>query len=216
MSIKHYFLLSTLSLFIACNGDGCGSSGASTVSSVATSAGGGAHIGKGVDVGAIAAKRGSLLVPACLIVPLDRVAKLVGVSSEAIDIRDSSPKDANASHSSCFFKWDDDRVVSAGILLQILKNPLGDEEYPDYVQMFIDSKRNSGEANIDGDKDIFKYFPGFGDDAVYSYVAGKYFWQMDNKVIMSIAFNTAHTEQEQFSIATALATDMINNYVKGF
>ena len=198
---------------MACNGKGCNEASGSQGTTAVTQGG---TVGKGLDIDAIAQKRGSLLVPACIVVPLTKISSLVGVSADAIDIADSSPKDANPSHSSCFFKWEDFDVVSAGILLQVRINPLGEDEYPDYIKMFIDSKRDMGERTIEGEVDKFITFEGFGDDGAYSYSSGKYFWQLGNKVLMSIAFNTSHTPEEQYKIATGLATEMVNNYANGF
>jgi len=216
MNIKHIIILLGLTALMSCNGSGCNNSGDSATRGTIASTAPGQPIGQGLDIAGLVQKRGKIIVPACIIVPLDRIASVVGVSPDDIEIRDSSPNDVNPSHSSCFFKWEDSAVVSAGILLQVRKNPLKEEEYPDYIQMFIDSKRNVGEQDTDGGKYLFDTFPGFGDDGVYSHTSGKYFWQMGNKVLMSIAFNTSHTDEQQYQIASTLATDMINNYVQGF
>lgn len=210
-NIKHYLLLSFISLLIfSCDG-GC-NQGNSSVEPISVALG--ESLGENLDIAALVQRRGKVLVPACLIIPISKISEILNLPIGDIEIRDSSPQDANPSHSSCFFKWEDPAVLSAGILLQLMKNPMGDE-YPDYIQRFIDSKRLTGEQTIEGDKELFQTFEGFGDDGAYSYEAGKYYWQMDNTVLMGIAFNTSHNEQQQYQIATEIATEMIQNYASG-
>ncbi|MFT4567404.1 MAG: hypothetical protein ACI9FN_002370 [Saprospiraceae bacterium] len=171
-------------------------------------------IGKGLNIDAIASQRGGLLTSARTIVPIEYIAAELGKTVQDIVVKDSSPGGPGATHSSCFFKWSDFEVNNAGLLIQIMINPLGDE-YPEYVEKFISSKKSLGEQDTEGEKILFQTLQGIGDDGAYSYEAGKYFWRLGDKVIMSIAFNSAHSEEGQYRIATSLAKQMINNYVKG-
>lgn len=171
-------------------------------------------IGKGLDMDAIIAKRGSVLPEACSIIPAQFIAEVLGVPESGLTIKDSSPRDETASHNSCFFKWEDPNFVNAGILLQGYINPVSDE-YPDFIVEFIDSKRELGENTLEGVQDLFKTFEGFGDDGAYSTVSGRYCWRLGNKVVLSISFNTAHTPKEQYRIATILAKAFTENYIAG-
>lgn len=171
-------------------------------------------VGKGIDVDAIIAQRGSLIPSARTLVPIENIASELGKTVADIVVKDSSPQGLKATHSSCFFKWSDFEVNNAGILLQIMKNPLGDE-YPEYVEKFISSKKALGEQDTEGNKVIFSTLQGLGDDGAYSYEAGKYFWRLGDKIIMSVAFNSSHSPEDQYRIAMAIGQQMTNNYVKG-
>ena len=171
-------------------------------------------VGKDLDIDAIIAQRGSLIPSVRVLVPIENIATELGKSVQEIIVKDSSPQGPKATHSSCFFKWSDFEVNNAGILLQVMMNPLGDE-YPDYVEKFISSKKSLGEQDTDGEKVLFQTLQGLGDDGAYSYEAGKYFWRLGDKVIMSIAFNSAHSPEDQYRIATSIGKQMVDNYVKG-
>lgn len=170
-------------------------------------------VGQGLNIDNIIAQRGSLLSNVQTLVPIETVAGALDKSVSEIIVKDASPRDGKETHSSCFFKWSDFEVNNAGILIQIMANPLG-EEYPDYVPKFIESKRTLGEQDTEGEKNIFKTLQGLGDDGAYSYEAGKYFWRLGDKVIMSIAFNSAHSEEDQYRIAQTLGKIMTENYIK--
>ena len=171
-------------------------------------------IGKGLNMTEVIEKRGGrLLDNACSIVPRKVIADALGKNTGDLKLTNSSPRDANRTHSSCFFKWSDFDVANAGILLQMMRNPVG-EEFPDWVVQFVKSKKELGESTADGEKDLFKTFEGFGDDGAYSTVGGKYFWRLGDQVVFSLAFNTAHSPEEQYDIAVKLATTMTQNYLR--
>lgn len=157
--------------------------------------------------------KGRILTSACDLVPEATVASILGIQQGALELSDASATGANASHSSCFFMYDNADIRGNGILLQVMKNPLDVAEYPDYVEGYIESKISAGEKTVEGDTQPFREFNEFGDSGAYSYGAGKYFWQMGNTVILSIAFNTSHSEQDQLRIARSLATEMTQNYL---
>ena len=171
-------------------------------------------IGKGLNIDEVISQRGRAIPSVRYLVPIEFIASQLGKTVADIVVKDSSPQGANATHSSCFFKWSDFEVNNAGILLQVMTNPLGDE-YPEYVEKFITSKKSLGEQDLDGAKILFKTLQGFGDDGAYSYEGGKYFWRLGDKIIMSIAFNSAHSPEDQYRIATAIGKQMVDNYVKG-
>jgi hypothetical protein len=172
-------------------------------------------VGKGVDMDAVLAKRGGRLLPnSCSVVPLADIAEALELKPNQIEVSDSSPRDANPTHSSCFFKWDDFELSNAGILFQALRNPVGDE-FPNYVEVFINSKKTTGEQGIDEKPMIFKTMEGLGDDGAYSTEAGKYFWRLGDQVVFSIAFNTTHTPEQQYRIARNLGALLTQNYVDG-
>ena len=172
------------------------------------------HIGDGVDIDELIQRKGRVLDQACNLVPLQRIADALGVTPQEILLTDSTPRDANPTQSSCFFKWTDYTLPNAGIFLQMIRNPYPDE-YPDYLIQFVGSRKVNGEQNTEGLVDQFKGLEGFGDDGAYSISGGKYFWRLGDKVVFHIAFNTSHTPDQQYLIATTIAKHMTENYING-
>ncbi len=200
----HFFVLVFL-FAIGCNTEGCGTKSYNQRT--------GAPIGKGADLKPLVKKRGSLLVSTCYLIDVQEIAELLGIEANVIQIKDSTPRNNNPSHASCFFRFEDPRVVSAGILLQIMKSPEEGEEYAAFAEKMIESKIVLGEQSIDGPPEKFQPLAGFGEGGAYSMAAGRYFWNVGNQLVFSIAFNTAHTPQQQFDIAQQLATKMTLNYL---
>ena len=196
-------------ILIGCNDSGCGAGGADVFTQTFE------PVGQGVDMKELLVKRGGQLLPnSCGIVSIDDIAQALELTPRDIEVTDSSPRGANAPHSSCFFKWSDYDLPNAGILFQAMRNPLGDE-FPNYVEVFIESKKSTGEQGIDEKPILFKTLSGLGDDGAYSTEAGKYFWRLGNELILSISFNTMHTPEQQYRIARNLGALMTQNYVDG-
>jgi hypothetical protein len=195
-------------LIISCNDNGC-SIRKSAFEEKFT------PVGVNVNMTEVLAKRNGLLLPnSCNIVSLTDIADALNVQESMLEVTDSSPRGSNATHSSCFFKWPDDEIGNAGILFQAMRNPMEDE-IPNYIELFIESKRTSGEQGVGEAPDIFKTLEGLGDDGAYSTEAGKYFWRLGDQIIFSIAFNSPHSPEEQFRIARKLGVLMTQNYIDG-
>lgn len=171
-----------------------------------------APVGVAADVDAVIEKRGSVLAPACKLVTLTDVANVLGRSENEILVRDSTPNEDDPLHSSCFFKWSEYDLPNAGILVEVLRNPAGDE-YPTYVASYIQSKRLNGERSMDGDAVLFDEMTGLGDDGAYSTSLGKYYWRLGERVILSLSFNTTHTADEQYDIARRIGALMTTGYL---
>ena len=162
--LRIYTVIGLMAMFMACSGNGCGGAGSTRPIK---------SIGQGLDVKEIVKQRGEILPNACYLVPLSEIAQAVGVAEEAIYLTDSSDNTVEKKHSSCFFKWDDD-IRGAGVFIQAMRNTVA-LEYPNFMSKFIESKRIHGEQTVEGTKDFYRPFEGFGDDGSYSYGAGKYF-----------------------------------------
>lgn len=171
------------------------------------------YVGHGVNIDEVIKRKGRILDNACTIVPQKTIADALGLTPQDLILRNSTPRDNNPTHSSCFFKWEDYDLPNAGIMLQMMRNP-NEEEFPNWVYRFIESYRNSGERGMDEQPVYYKKLEGFGDDGAYSTEGGKYFWRIGDKVIFGIAFNTTHGPVEQFNIAASLAKVMTENYLK--
>jgi len=169
-------------------------------------------IGKNVDIQKVVAKKKGRLGYACRMVSVEEIAQALGMTVQDITQSNATPSDADPNQTACFYKWDDPEVVSAGIFIQILRNPLGDE-FPDYITEFIKQKRSRGEQEANGDATFLKEMD-WGDDGAYSTELAKYYWRLGEEVILSIAFNTSFSEREQYQVATKIATTLTRNYVE--
>lgn len=171
-------------------------------------------VGQGIDIAKVIDERGALMADACSIVSLDDVAAALGVDRQTLYTTDSTPRDANPTHSSCFFKWDGSAISNAGILVQILRNP-AEGEFPNYIPVFIESKRTTGEQGMDSENYIFQTLDGLGDDGSYNSELGKYYWRLGDQVCFAIAFNSGHTAQQQYDAARQIGAMMTKNYIAG-
>lgn len=174
-----------------------------------------APIGQGVDMDQVLINRnGKLLPDVCQLVPSDQIANILNVDPRGLEITDSSDPGPDGVSKACFFKWPDDHIPNAGILLQAMRNPLA-EEFPDYIIQFIISKKEKGEQGVAQQSILFTPWAGYGDDGAYSHDAGKYYWRLSDQLIFSIAFNTTHNASEQLDIANQLARAMTERYIQG-
>ena len=169
-------------------------------------------IGKNVDIVKVVTKKKGRLGYACHLISADEMSQALGMTPQDIKLSNATPRDADPNQTACFYKWDDPEVVSAGIFIQLLRNPLGDD-FPDYIVEFIKQKRSRGEQEANGDA-IFLKEMDWGDDGAYSTELAKYYWRLGEEVILSIAFNTSYSEREQYQIATKIATTLTRNYIE--
>ena len=147
---------------------------------------------------------------ACSLVSVDEIAKIVGVSASDIRLKDASHTKSPFTRS-CFFRWDG-ASPNTGILIQVQANPI-QEEYAEWVSLFVSSKRTIGEKAM-GTNETFKYekMEGLGDDGSYSHRLGKYFWRDGNKYAFMIAFNTNSAKKLQMKNAKTIGNIMMKNY----
>lgn len=149
---------------------------------------------------------------ACTLITEAEVAAIIGLAEADVNLKDGSNK-LTATTRSCFFRWADSSSPSAGILIQVQKNPIP-EEYADWPILFIDSKIKNGEQTFDG-TDVsykFKKWDVVGDAGCYSYDAGKYHWRLGNQYVFMVAFNTSVNEKTQMKQATALAKKVMSSF----
>lgn len=147
---------------------------------------------------------------ACSLVSVEEIAKIFGISASDIRLKDASHTKSPFTRS-CFFRWDG-ASPNTGILIQVQANPV-QEEYAEWVSLFISSKRTTGEKTM-GDNETFKYekMEGLGDDGSYSHRLGKYFWRDGDKYAFMIAFNTNSAKKLQMKNAKTIGNIMMENY----
>jgi len=150
------------------------------------------------------------LPDACSLVSAADVAKIMKVDAGDIEVKDGSGK-SSAHSRACFFKWIGERP-NAGILVQVQKNPVGDE-FPGWATSFVESKRSMGESDFTGNGENIKYkqLDGLGDDASYSYEMGKYLWRTGNDYVYMVAFNEEMTAAQQLTAAKEFASIIMKN-----
>jgi len=147
----------------------------------------------------------------CEVMATETIAGLVGTDAGALEVKDAS-NTQNLFSKACFFKWDDPNMTDAGVMVQIMTNPV-EEEAPEYLQMFIASKKTAGESTIGSDKKIlYRDFPGFGDDGAYSNELHKYLWRLGDDFSFLLAFNTTLNKDEELAAAKVLATEIMQKF----
>jgi len=83
---------------------------------------------------------------ACTLISIKEIASIFGMKAEAITRKDASHTKSPFTRS-CFFKWDG-ASPNTGILLQVQANPVA-EEYAEWVSLYVESKRTSGEKEME-------------------------------------------------------------------
>lgn len=147
---------------------------------------------------------------ACSLLSTSFVSKIINVPADQIKIKDgSSPSNPKAR--SCFFKWEGS-IPNAGILIQVMRNPVEDE-FPDWVRYFVETKKRDGEQSFSepGVSYDFVDWQLVGDEGAYSTDAGKYYWRIGNEMAFMLAFNTAMDAAEQLAAAELLAPEIMKN-----
>ncbi len=128
-------------------------------------------------------------------------------------IKSGSKPQAGATDKSCFFRFEGDPKPNAGIMLQVMINPLPGE-IDDYPSLVIDGKIKDGEMSpVEKTPKKFKVWNEVGDGGCYSFSAGKYHWKIGKKYVFMLAFNTSHTEAQQKQIAAAIGKEVMKNFI---
>jgi hypothetical protein len=154
-----------------------------------------------------------LLVPsACSFLDVEFLAKALNVSSSIIDVKDASTPDQKNS-SSCFFKWSDEYLGNAGVMAQVMTNPIYDE-YPEWITQFLNTKRVDGEQDYTTTNELYKYkdWKELGDDGAYCAELGKYHWRLGNDYLFLLAFNLDITPQKQKELAKTIGAKIMENF----
>lgn len=151
------------------------------------------------------------LPDACDLVDRQTLANLFNVDPIYISPVDGNPDGNRKEHRACFYKWDDPNFPNAAVLIQLQTNTL-DEEYDEWMSMSIANKRTTGETMMgESEAHIFKIFPNVGTDGSYNFDIGKYYWRIDNDLMILLAFNMDITEETQYDAAMTIAKEVMGN-----
>lgn len=150
----------------------------------------------------------------CQLISKQTLASLFDVDPIYISPVNGSQDSNKKEHRACFYKWDDPDFPNTAILIQLQTNTMGDE-YEDWMSMAVANKRTSGETMMgESEPHIFKLFPNVGTDGSYNYEIGKYYWRIDNDLMIMLAYNMDITEDLQFSSAKTIAKELMDNLSK--
>ena len=210
--MRKIYFLSLLLYIMACNGNGC-NTGPSPGNEFAPLKN---PVGKGLNVADIIAKRDRMIPRTCEIISTADVSAALGIPEVDMYLSDSTPRGTDPDYSACFFKWDNSSISSAGILVHVSRNRIGDEA-PGYVVEYINALKTTGESTAEQNAvpDIFKTFGGIGDDGAYSVRSGNYYWRLGDQLIFRLSFNSIHPPLEQYKAAQILASKITKNYIAG-
>ena len=163
----------------------------------------------GIDVNEKLDAKPNLLEDMSQLVALEDIAKALSLDPAQIKKVPSSSDNVNT----CFFKWDDPNFPNTGIMMQVKTNPYP-LDLPEWAMVTMSGLRQDGEATL-GENFTHRYkdLGGMATEGLYNADIGKYYWRLTDKVVLFLAFNTIHEQEEQFQIATEIGTHMIKNYL---
>lgn len=151
----------------------------------------------------------NLPASACNLLTEEFIGEVIG-----IDYRYISTKSASGGaefQRSCFFRWDQDETPNAGVLVQVQVNPIKDE-FPDWADHYIPSKKSSGDNAPDGSATYtYKDFDGVGEEGAYNHSLARYYWRTNDDRICMVAFNIPATEQQQLIWAKKIGKEVMRN-----
>lgn len=160
------------------------------------------------------------LPDACSLLDTKTIGELFNVNPVFISAVDGNPEGNKREHSACFFKWDDPNYPNAGILIQLQSNTkeMKQEGYDEWMAYSVANKRTTGETMMgESEPHIFNLFPNVGSDGSYNYEIGKYYWRIDNDLLIMLAYNMQSldiTEEKQLESAYVIAGELMNNLSK--
>lgn len=133
--------------------------------------------------------------PCDLISPLEIQKVLALVEQNVLTKAANNPGDVKVK--SCFYKWDDPSTPHAGMLLQIMTNPVYNDS-PEYISSMIQSKLTDGET-IPGSKNklVFKELMIGKVKVIYAKENSKVFWNIGDNYLLTLAFNITNLTESK-------------------
>jgi len=115
------------------------------------------------------------------------VSSVVDIPAQDVSIK-SGGDGSTVPAKSCFFKWQGGEVANAGLMVQVLGNPIPDE-FPNWAFFFIDNKKARGEMTME-EPDVPHKFTtiDIAEQACYNHKLGKCYFRKGDKVYL-IAVN---------------------------
>ena len=154
----------------------------------------------------------NLTVPSsCSFLTVEWLKANLNLQDKEVTIKDASDP-AKKDYTSCFFKWvNSNEEPDAGILIQIMINPVYDE-FPMWVTKFITAKLTDGESTVDGQPAVkYKKFTA-GLEGAYSYDMKRFYWRNDDKFLFMLAFNINDDESTLVAKAEKIVAEINKNF----
>ena len=150
----------------------------------------------------------------CTLVSLTDISSSLSIASNDIRSRNSDQLTSSVSNRSCFFKWDDSNYPNSGILMQV-KTQSPSSDFDNWAILFMDNIRAQGAQKMgDPTKYGYKIITGMSDEGLFNTDVGEYYWRFSDKVILHLAFNSRHEQEEQMKLAIDLGSTMIENFLE--
>lgn len=149
---------------------------------------------------------------ACTLVSKQDIAKVFNISPDIINVKDGNP--AGKESRGCFYRWEDNGLPNAGVLVQVLKNTRPDD-LENWPSRFIDSRIENGEGGTDT-APLVKYsnWTDVGTTGAYSHQLAKYYFQLDDEVVFMVAFNMNSEPKQQMAVANLISQRILQNFLK--
>ncbi len=157
-------------------------------------------------------KQGLLVPNACSFLETSWVASVLGVSNDQISIKDGSNPNMKNSRS-CFFRWEDSSLGNAGVMVQVMTNPVPDD-FAEWVSHFLTSKKTTGEQDFTSTNQLYKYkdWNVLGDEGAYCQEIGKYHWRLGDKYLFLVAFNLDVSEKKMNAYAEKIGKKVMESF----
>jgi hypothetical protein len=151
----------------------------------------------------------------CALVSKETISQLFNVDQRYISAIDGNSDGNKKEHRACFFKWDEPDFPNTAILLQLQTNTMDETEYPDWMSYAVANKRTSGETMMgETEPHLFEIFPNVGTDGSYNYDIGKYYWRLENDLLIMLAYNMDISKDLQYNSAEKIAGEIMANLSK--
>lgn len=155
----------------------------------------------------------TLSIPnACEMISEATLQSILNITGSAVNIKEANDP-GNKSAKSCFFKWDAADTPNAGILIQILTNPVY-SEYPQYISNYVSSKLTEGETVLGSEKPTrFNKFTAGEITGAYSFDQSRFYWNLGNNYLFMLAFNVSSlSEDKMVNVAEKIVVEVNKNF----
>jgi hypothetical protein len=155
----------------------------------------------------------TLTIPnACEMISESTLQTILNITGSSVNIKEANDP-GNKSAKSCFFKWDSADTPNAGILVQILTNPVY-SDYPQYISNYVSSKLTEGETVLGSDKATkFNKFTAGGVNGAYSFDQSRFYWNLGNNYLFMLAFNVSTlSEEKMVKVAEQIVVEVNKNF----
>lgn len=150
---------------------------------------------------------------ACAMISDAQLKSILSITAPApLDIKPANDP-SNTSAKSCFFKWEDLSTPNAGVLIQIMTNPVYDE-YPEYISNYVSSKLTEGETVLGSDAATrYKKFSSGDVVGAYSFDQSRFYWSFGNDYLFMLAFNVSTlSEDKMLAAAKSIISEIQTNF----